>query len=299
MRRKMDWIEAKQIVSKTKNDQWFGTDFNMNLYRGCHHGCIYCDSRSTCYHLEEFDRVRGKKDALEKLKRELAGKRSTGVIGTGAMSDPYNRFEVSEQLTKGALEIIRDNHFGVAIATKSALVARDVDLLSDISQLAPVIVKMTITTFDETLCRIIEPNVSSTRERFDAIKVLSEAGVFTGVLLMPILPFINDTEENISQIVTTAAEKGAKFIYPAFGVTLREGNREYLYQALNRLDPNLTLKYQQTFGNRYYCESPNAKQLANTFKKLIKEYGLYSKMTEITEAYKWQRKQHQLSIFDL
>ena len=100
----MDWIEAKQIVSKTKNDQWFGTDFNMNLYRGCHHGCIYCDSRSTCYHLEDFDRVRGKKEALEKLKRELSGKRSTGVIGTGAMSDPYNRFEASEQLIRGALK---------------------------------------------------------------------------------------------------------------------------------------------------------------------------------------------------
>lgn len=295
MRRKMDWIEAKQIVSKTKNDQWFGTDFNMNLYRGCHHGCIYCDSRSTCYHLEDFDRVRGKKEALEKLKRELSGKRSTGVIGTGAMSDPYNRFEASEQLTRGALEIIRDNHFGVAIATKSALVARDAAILSEIS---PVIVKMTITTYDETLCRLIEPSVSATQERFEAIKVLSDAGVFTGVLMMPILPFINDTEENISRIVETAAAMGAKFVYPAFGVTLRDGNREYLYQAFNRIDPNLTLKYQQTFGNQYYCESPNSKQLANTFKKLVKEYGLYSKMAEITKAYKWPRKQHQLSFFD-
>ena len=291
----MDWIEAKQIVSKTKNDQWFGTDFNMNLYRGCHHGCIYCDSRSTCYHLEDFDRVRGKKEALEKLKRELSGKRSTGVIGTGAMSDPYNRFEASEQLTRGALEIIRDNHFGVAIATKSALVARDAAILSEIS---PVIVKMTITTYDETLCRLIEPSVSATQERFEAIKVLSDAGVFTGVLMMPILPFINDTEENISRIVETAAAMGAKFVYPAFGVTLRDGNREYLYQAFNRIDPNLTLKYQQTFGNQYYCESPNSKQLANTFKKLVKEYGLYSKMAEITKAYKWPRKQHQLSFFD-
>lgn len=291
----MDWIEAKQIVSKTKNDQWFGTDFNMNLYRGCHHGCIYCDSRSTCYHLEDFDRVRGKKEALEKLKRELRGKRSTGVIGTGAMSDPYNRFEASEQLTRGALEIIRDNQFGVAIATKSALVARDVDILSEIS---PVIVKMTITTYDETLCRLIEPNVSAAQERFEAIRVLSDAGVFTGVLMMPILPFINDTEENITRIVETAAAMGAKFVYPAFGVTLRDGNREYLYQAFNRIDPNLTTKYQQTFGNQYYCESPNSKQLANTFNKLVKEYGLYSKMAEITKAYKLPRKQHQLSFFD-
>lgn len=295
----MEWIDAKKIVTSTKNDFWFGTDYNMNLYRGCHHGCIYCDSRSTCYHLEDFDTVKGKRNALEKLNLELKGKRNTGVIGTGAMSDPYNAFEKEHQLTRGALEIIRKHEFGVAIATKSALIHRDIDLLAGISDKAPVICKITITTADDALSRLIEPNVSSPSERFQVIQQLSEAGIYAGVLMMPILPFINDTEENVLAITEQAFKCGAKFISPAFGLTLREGNREYYYEALDQKFPGIKSKYEATFGNQYSCNSPNAKALKTLFKEKCEQYGLLYKMEDIIKAYKWERPKSQLNVFDM
>ncbi len=294
----MEWIEAKKIVASTKNDYWFGTDYNMNLYRGCHHGCIYCDSRSTCYHIEDFDNVRGKLDALEKLDLELKGKRNTGVIGTGAMSDPYNAFEEVYRLTRGALECMAKHEFGVAIATKSALIQRDADILAEISLKAPVICKVTITTADDELSHLIEPNVSSPSERFEAIRVLSAAGIYTGVLMMPILPFINDTEENVLAIIEQAVKSGAKFISPAFGLTLREGNREYFYDALDHKFPGLRSKYESAFGNNYSCGSPNAKDLKEIFRSQCQKYGLLYKMEDIIKAYKWERPKNQFNLFD-
>lgn len=294
----MEWIEAKKIVDSTKNDFWFGTDYNMNLYRGCHHGCIYCDSRSTCYHLEDFDNVKGKRDALEKLNIELKGKRRTGVIGTGAMSDPYNAYEKQYKLTRGALEVISKHEFGVAIATKSALIQRDASLLSEISAKAPVICKITVTTADDTLSQLIEPNVSSPTERFKAIRALTDAGIYTGVLMMPILPFINDTEENVLAIIEQAVKSGAKFISPAFGLTLREGNREYFYAVLDQNFPGIKAKYETAFGNKYSCGSPNAKALKALFKAECDKYGLLYKMEDIINDYKWKRPQAQFSIFD-
>ena len=293
----MEWIESKKIVASTKNDFWFGTDFNMNLYRGCHHGCIYCDSRSTCYHLEDFDTVRGKRDALQKLNLELKGKRRSGVIGTGAMSDPYNACEKQYNLTRGALEIISKHEFGVAIATKSALIQRDIDLLTEISTKAPVICKLTVTTADDTLSRLIEPNVSPPSERFEAIRKLSDAGIYTGILMMPILPFINDTEENVLAIIEQAIKSGAKFISPAFGLTLREGNREYFYEALEKDFPGIKSKYVTTFGNNYSCGSPNAKNLKALFRIECEKHGLAYKMEDIIKAYKWERPKNQLSMF--
>ena len=185
----------------------------MNLYRGCTHGCIYCDSRSECYQNDEFDIVKVKANALDILNLELMKKKHKGVVGIGAMSDTYNRFEEQEEITRGALKLLRDYHFGVSLETKSDLVVRDIDLFLEIQKYNDVIVKMTITTFDDELSKIIEPHVCVSSQRFLAIQKMSEAGLFTGILMHPLLPFINDTEENIIQIVKMAHEHGAHFVH--------------------------------------------------------------------------------------
>ena len=223
----MEFIKAKTIVSGySSNEQWFGNNYNMNIYKGCCHGCIYCDSRSECYGIEDFDRVRAKK-MLWIIARDLKSKRKTGVVGMGAMSDPYNPFEKEYELTRGALKLIHKYGFGVSIATKSDLIVRDIDLLKSIQTHSPVLAKITITTCDDALCKKIEPNVALSSKRFEAIKKLSDHGIFVGILLMPVLPFIEDNEENIMGIIHLAHKSGAKFIYPAFGVTLRQNQRDW------------------------------------------------------------------------
>lgn len=235
----MKEIEVKSIITKNKDNWWFGADYNMNIYRGCCHGCIYCDSRSSCYRVENFDEVRVKVNALELLNSTLASKKSKGIIATGAMSDPYNPFEKSQKMSRGALEIIQRYGFGIAIATKSQLITRDADLLSEISRYAPVIAKLSITTADDNQAKIIEPQASSPSERFAAIEKLASHGIYSGVLMMPILPFIQDNEENIVSIVNKAYNSGAGFIYPMIGMTLRDGSREYFYQALDKHFPDI------------------------------------------------------------
>ena len=197
----------------------------MNIYKGCCHGCIYCDSRSDCYGIEDFDRVRIKENSINLIEKDLKSKRKKGIVATGAMSDPYNPFEEKFLLTRKALELIDKYNYGAAIATKSDLIIRDIDVLKRIKEHSPVLCKITITTADDELSKKIEPNVCLSSERFKAIKKLSDEGIYTGILLMPILPFINDTEENIISIVRKAKENGAKFVYPAFGVTLRSNQR--------------------------------------------------------------------------
>lgn len=215
----MEYIDAKTILSGyTDDSSWFGNNYNMNLYKGCAHGCIYCDSRSECYRIEEFDRVRAKKNALETLERDLISKRKKGVIGLGAMSDTYNPFEKQLQITRGALKLIDKYRFGVGIATKSDLIRRDIDVFKSIMQHSPVLLKMTITSVDDEMCKIIEPNVCSSSKRFATIRELSDNGIYAGVLLMPVLPFILDTPENILSIVDKTHESGGKFIYGGFGV---------------------------------------------------------------------------------
>lgn len=239
----MDYIPAKTIVCTNKGTAWFGTQYNMNIYKGCCHGCIYCDSRSDCYHVEDFDRVRAKENALAIIRDDLRRKVRTGVIATGAMSDPYNPFEKELELTRHALELINAYEFGVAIDTKSTLVTRDIDILTEIKSHSPVLVKMSITTADDVLCKKIERHVAVTSERFQAIKQLSDNGIYCGVLLMPVLPFINDTKENILGIVRLAKENGAKFVYPDFGVTLRSNQQIYFYERLDELFPGMSEKY--------------------------------------------------------
>jgi len=247
--------------------------------------------------VENFDSVRAKENALTLIRDELRRKVKTGVIATGAMSDPYNPFEKELKLTRHALELINAFGFGVSIATKSPLVARDIGILRDIAQHSPVIIKLTITTFDDELCKKLEPNVAAARERFRALKELSDCGVYSGILLMPVLPFINDTEENIIQIARAAKESGARFIYPAFGVTLRDAQREYFYQKLDEFFPDTTEKYIKRYGGRYSCASPRAKQLYSILAEECKELGLLYKMRDIIRSYKLGYGDLQMSLF--
>ncbi len=296
----MEYIPAKTIVTKTKGSQWFGIDYNMNIYKGCCHGCIYCDSRSECYQIEDFDRVRAKEKAVEAIGKELKGKRKKGVIGTGAMSDPYNPFEKEYELTREALKEITRYNFGVSIATKSPLITRDIDILKEISRRSPVLIKITVTTFDDDLCKRIEPNVAPSSQRFKAIKQLSDSGIYTGILLMPILPFINDSEDNIRNIVREAHNSGAKFIFAyGMGLTLRGNQRAYYYEQLSRLfqRENLVRKYIHTYGDRYECESSNGKKLWKTFTEECNKYGIIYKMKDIIKDYRKNYEEEQLSLF--
>ena len=291
-------VPAKTIVTRTKKPAaWFGAEYNMNIYRGCSHGCIYCDSRSECYRNFDFDTVKVKEDALRIIRDELRKKARSGVISTGAMSDPYNPLEDELKLTRHSLELINAFGFGVAIDTKSPLVTRDIDILQDIRQHSPIIIKLTITTADDALCRKLEPNVAPSSERFAAIKTLADSGIYAGVLMMPLLPFINDTDENITAIVTKAHAAGARFIMPSFGMTLRQGNREYFYEQLDTLFPGLSAKYAARYGNKYVCTSPHARKLWANFRAQCDELGLLYKMSDITKHYRMGYAEKQLSLF--
>lgn len=297
----MEFIETKSIVSNyIKDNMWFAVDYNMNIYKGCCHGCIYCDSRSECYHIDNFDTVRAKKDAISIIYKELKSKKKSGVIGTGAMSDPYNPSEKKYELTRKALKEINRFNFGVAIATKSPLITRDIDILKEINEHSPVIAKITITTFDDELCKKIEPNVAPSSERFKAIRELSQNGIFAGILLLPILPFINDTEENIKNIINEAHKCGAKFIYSyGMGVTLRANQRDYYYEKIRELFPseNLVGKYIGTYGNPYEYGSVNHDKLVKIFKSECEKHGILYKMKDIVKAYKKDKEVQQISMF--
>jgi DNA repair photolyase len=295
----MKLISAKTILSSYQSgDNWFGKNYTMNIYKGCCHGCIYCDSRSECYGVENFDEVRVKENALALIARELTAKRRSGVIGTGAMSDPYNPFEKEYSLTRGALELIHNmQRFGIAIATKSDLITRDIDVLKAIKKHSPVLVKITITTANDVLGKKIEPNAAESSKRFSAIRELSENGIFSGILLMPVLPFLEDNEDNISAIVHLAYKNGAKFIYPAFGVTLRQNQREWYYKKLDEHFPGLRQRYINQFGNAYECRSPKAKTLIQLFQKECNRFGILYKMEDIIQGYKQGYDEQQLSLF--
>ncbi len=297
----MEYVPAKTIVTKTKSSaDWFGIDYNMNIYRGCCHGCIYCDSRSDCYGIDQFDKVRVKEDALRIIRDELRRKVKKGVVGTGAMSDPYNPFEQESELTRHALELIDAFGFGAAVATKSALLKRDMDVLLGIKEHSPVICKVTVTTTDNHLAKKIEPHVSLPSERLELIEALRNNGIFTGILMMPILPFLEDNEDNIRSIVNAAHETGANFIYPSFGVTLRNNQREWFFDCIKEQFPeqNLVASYIRRYGNSYGCTSPHVKKLWAIFTKECERFGILYKMPDIIHSYKKNYEITQLSLFD-
>ncbi len=291
-------IPAKTILSGyQKDNRWFGMHYNMNIYKGCCHGCIYCDSRSDCYRVTDFDRVRAKENALRIIRDDLQRKTRTGVVATGSMSDPYNPFERELQLTRHALELLSAFGFGVGIATKSPLITRDIDVLTEISQRAPVLCKITVTAADDALSQKIEPHVAPSSARLDAVARLSAAGLFTGLLLMPVLPFITDSESNIRTLVRLAAESGARFIYASFGVTLRSNQRQYFYDRLDELFPGLRARYVRTYGERYQYASPHARALWDIFAAECRANGILYRMSDIIRAYQAPYSDPQLRLF--
>lgn len=290
----MHFVKAKGILS-AKN--------GMNLYRGCSHGCIYCDSRSNCYHMERaFEDIEVKENAIELLKDALTRKRKKCMIGTGSMTDPYIPLEMKLENVRKALELVYEYGFGFTVITKSNRILRDLDLLQKINEKTKCVVQMTLTTCDEDLCRKIEPNVSTTEERFEVLKTLRDCGIPTVVWLSPVLPFINDTEENISGILDMCAEaKVYGVICFGMGLTLREGNREYFYEQLDRLFPGLKEQYIRTYGDQYMIESGNSQKLMRLFHRKCEKYGIVHDNDQIfryLSAFEEKDDGGQLSIWD-
>lgn len=263
----MHFVNAKSILSPQNG---------MNLYRGCTHGCIYCDSRSLCYHNPiPFEDIEVKQNAPELLENRLRRKREKCMIGTGAMCDPYMHCEKDLRLTRRCLELIDHYGFGLAIQTKSDLIMRDIDLLESINKKSKCVVQMTLTTYDEALCRKIEPIVCTTRRRYEVLKEMQARGIPTIVWMTPDLPFINDTEENLQGILGYCKDAGVKGIIKfGFGVTLREGNREYLYKCFDRDFSGMKEQYQKTFGYAYQVNSPNHRKLWKIFSNFCRENQL-------------------------
>lgn len=261
----------------------------MNIYRGCLHGCIYCDSRSLCYQMNhKFEDIEVKANAVELLENALRRKRNKCMIGTGAMSDPYMPIEEKLGNMRKCLEVIERYGFGVTMITKSTKVLRDLDLLKKINEKTKCVVQMTLTTYDEDLCRIVEPNVETTYERFRALEILRDNGIPTVVWLCPILPFINDTEENIRGILDYCVRAKVKGIINFdMGVTLRDGNREYFYKKLDEHFPGLKEKYIRMYGNSYQLSSPNSRQLNMIYKSECIKNGI---MCDVNECFEYLNK---------
>jgi DNA repair photolyase len=270
----MHYADYKTIISP-KN--------GMNLYRGCSHGCIYCDSRSKCYQMDhDFEDIEVKRDAPNILEEQLRRKRKKCMIITGAMCDPYIHLEEELKVTRQCLSVIEKHGFGVSILTKSDRILRDLDILKAINEKTKCVVQMTLTTYDDELCKKIEPNVSSTSERFRVLEIMRDAGIPTVVWLCPILPFINDTEENLRGLLDYCIRAKVRGILCfSFGVTLREGDREYFYEKLDEHFPGMKERYIQTFGDAYECRSPNNKELMRIFRTECERHGILYKMDDV------------------
>lgn len=290
----MHYVKAKGILSAKRG---------MNLYRGCSHGCIYCDSRSSCYQMNHtFEDIEIKENAIELLEDALKRKRNKCMLGTGAMTDPYIPIELQLQHVRKALMLAESYGFGFTLITKSNRVLRDLDILKKINEKTKCVVQITMTTHDETLCKKIEPNVSTTKERFDVLMEFKKAGIPTVVWLSPILPFINDTEENISGILDYCIEANVYgVICFGMGVTLRDGNREFFYAQLDKSFPKMKEKYIHTYGRQYILNSPNNTKLMQLFHEKCKQYNIISDKDKIFKYLsKFEEKQthKQLCLFD-
>ena len=290
----MHFIEAKGILHNK------GGFNGMNIYRGCTHGCIYCDSRSACYQFTHpFEDIEVKKNAPELLEQALKSKRSKCMIGTGSMSDPYMHCETELRMTRKCLEIIEKYGFGLAIQTKSDRILEDIDLLDSINRKAKCVVQITLTTYDEKLCSILEPNVCNTQRRIGVLEEMQKRGIPTVVWLSPVLPFINDTEENITRILEECVRTGVKgIICFGMGVTLREGDREYFYEALDKHFPGMKERYINTYGNAYEVTSPDNARLMKIFRNICKDNGI---MSDPDECFRYLNDlpDRQISIFDI
>ena len=291
----MHFVDAKGILTGS------GGYYGMNIYRGCTHGCIYCDSRSKCYQFTHpFEDIEVKQNAPALLEAALRSKRKRCMIGTGAMSDPYMHCEEKLRLTRKCLEIILKYGFGAAIQTKSDRILQDIDLLDEINREAKCVVQMTLTTYDDALCRIIEPHVCNTKRRVEVLMQMKERGIPTIVWLSPILPYINDTEENLRAILEACIKADVKgIICFGMGLTLRDGDREYYYEALDRHFPGLKERYIKEYGNAYEIPSPNTKELMSIFVNTCRENGiLYTPDACFKYLEEFPEKYRQLSLFD-
>ena len=287
----MHFVTAKGILSSRNG---------INIYRGCQHGCIYCDARSDCYRMERpFEDIEAKEYALQLLEPPLKTKRKPCMIGFGSMSDPYIPLEQELQMTRKALELIDRYGFGVAIQTKSARILRDMDLLQSINSRTKAVVQITLTTYDETLCRQIEPNVSTTAQRIAALRAFQKAGIPTVVWLCPILPFLNDTEENLRGILDACIDTGVKGILNfGMGVTLRSGDREYFYAQLDKKYPGLKDRYIRTYGNAYEVTSPRNRELMKLFHDTCEASGIWHDNSKIFRYMaQFEEKSNQMSLF--
>ena len=289
----MHRVKAKTILSSSNG---------MNLYRGCVHGCIYCDSRSRCYGIEHvFEDIEVKENGPQLLERALKSKRKPCMIGTGAMTDPYIPQEMELGLMRQSLENVERYGCGVTVLTKSTRILRDLELYRRINDKTKAVVQMTLTTADDDLCRILEPNVSVTSERIEALKIFRDAGIPTVVWLCPVLPFINDTEENIYRILESCRDAGVRGIINfGMGMTLREGNREYFYEKLDRHFPGLKERYIRAYGNAYELPSPNWKQLQRLFLSYCEKEGIWHDPDQIfayLRRFEEKNPSDQLSFF--
>lgn len=283
----MEYVKTRTIMTKSdQGEKWFGIDYHMNLYKGCSFGCIFCDSRSDCYHISNFDEVKTKVDALEILETELSSKGYRGVVSFGTLSDPYNKEEEKLEITRNALKLILKYGFGVSIDTKSDLILRDLDLLTEIAKNNSVIIKISISTTDDEMAKKIEPFVISSTRRFEVLKRIRECGLYAGVLMTPVLPFLTDTEDNIRAMVMKSHESDAKFIYTKMGMNLRTNQRTYYYQKLDELYPGLSMDYEAVYGNKYFCSSLQYRHLMELFLNLCHQNGILTEMEDIIKDYK-------------
>lgn len=292
----MHKVKAKGILSASNG---------INIYRGCLHGCIYCDSRSDCYQMKhKFEDIEVKENAPELLEKTLSSKRKPCMIGTGAMSDPYIPLEKDLRIMRKCLEIIEKYSFGVTVHTKSSSVMRDIDILEKINRKSKAVLQMTLTTADENLCKIIEPNVSSTAERVRTLNDFHNANIPTVVWLSPFLPFINDTQENIDALLDYCIKAGVKgIICFKIGVTLRNGDREYFYSQLDRFFPGMKERYMRTYGNSYEVLSPNSDYLMKRIENVCQNEGIMFGIDRVfSYLHKYENKYEnqniQLSLFD-
>ena len=289
----MHYVQAKGILSATNG---------MNMYRGCQHGCIYCDTRSKCYQLNHvFEDIEVKQNAPELLERALKGKRSRCMIGTGSMTDPYMPLEKELKLTRRLLEIIARYEFGLAILTKSDLILRDLDLLKSINEKSKCVVQMTLTTYDEELCKKVEPNVCTTKRRVEVLKTLRDNGIPTVVWLSPFLPFLNDNEENIRGLMDYCVEAGIHgIICFGIGMTLREGDREYYYQKLDEKFPGMKQKFHAKYGNAYEITSDHNNYFMQIVRETCKKHGILYNPNQVfayLHEYEAHGQAEQLTLF--
>ncbi len=291
----MHYKEVKAVLSPQSG---------MNIYRGCLHGCIYCDSRSKCYRMEhDFEDVEIKARADDILEHTLKRKRNKTMIMTGSMSDPYIPVEQELQLTRRCINQIERFDFGLVIQTKSDLILRDIDILEKINKKTKCIVAMTLTTYDDELCKVLEPNVCVTSERFKVLMEMKKRGIPTIVWITPLLPFINDTEENLKGILDYCVKAGVYGIVYMYGMgmTLRDGNREYFYEQLDKHFPGMKEKYMESFGGSYEVPSPNSMALTKILKETCEKHGIVYDQEELTRymrEYKNKTLGVQMSIFD-